>query len=518
MRKWIPAILTVGFMILLHSGCSAKSTDTEEARKTEKENENVIVWQIYEGGGGLGRTFQEMWQEPLNKLLEDKSVPYDVKIEVYYDTMNDNEQLSPDQALEKLKSEDRQADVISVPTGMSGYDDKGNIYYDYSPYTEMAGKKLLEPLDDMLETEKGVKIKSALTELEPIRSQVNGVTYGISQHMPLFNAVTYRKDLLRKYGINQEALSEDIFENADILKMIRDGEGGNIVPYVTYMDALNRLGFWLIDECEAVGYHPEGMFVNAFETEELKNYLIQMKSFQDQNLMNADLKNIGEFFAMESVTDTDQIYETVYKFSKPGEEKEHKIDMVVIPDKKRMCLLPYGGDSSTGIAAWSKYPEEAFDFLTLLYTDAEIANLIQYGVEGVDYSVESGYAVYNQDNGLRNYGENFTNPLLTYPKEGMPQDKRSMVERCYEENETHLPLGFRFDTQPVQEEINAVTEIFGSPVMHTDEVYRMFCGSVDDLDAAMESFNQKLKTAGVNRIVEEANRQLAEWRKSGGGE
>ena len=52
--------------------------------------------------------------------------------------------------------------------------------------------------------------------------------------------------------------------------------------------------------------------------------------------------------------------------------------------------------------------------------------------------------------------------------------------------------------------------------MHTDEVYRMFCGSVDDLDAAMESFNQKLKTAGVNRIVEEANRQLAEWRKSGG--
>ena len=58
-----------------------------------------------------------MWQEPLNKLLEDKSVPYDVKIEVYYDTMNDNEQLSPDQALEKLKSEDRQADVISVPTG-----------------------------------------------------------------------------------------------------------------------------------------------------------------------------------------------------------------------------------------------------------------------------------------------------------------------------------------------------------------------------------------------------------------
>ena len=78
--------------------------------------------------------------------------------------------------------------------------------------------------------------------------------------------------------------------------------------------------------------------------------------------------------------------------------------------------------------------------MTLLYTDAEIANLIQYGVEGVDYSVESGYAVYNQDNGLRNYGENFTNPLLTYPKEGMPQDKRSMVERCYEENETHLPL------------------------------------------------------------------------------
>ena len=49
-------------------------------------------------------------------------------------------------------------------------------------------------------------------------------------------------------------------------------------------------------------------------------------------------------------------------FQNPEKRKEHKIDMVVIPDKKRMCLLPYGGDSSTGIAAWSKYPEEAFDF------------------------------------------------------------------------------------------------------------------------------------------------------------
>ena len=140
------------------------------------------------------------------------------------------------------------------------------------------------------------RLKENVTGPELKRLQVDGVTYGIAQHMRTFNSVIYRKDLLQKYGIGIEELSDDIFENEDILKMVCDGENGKIVPYVTDMGVLNRLGFWVIDECELLVYGRNGKFMNAFETEELRNYLSQMKHLWDQNLISTYAQSAGEFF------------------------------------------------------------------------------------------------------------------------------------------------------------------------------------------------------------------------------
>lgn len=512
-------LLLVISCVLLCSctGCSENQLKGENVNQTFSENQteeqsNTIIWWVYEQSQVSDESFSYIWQEPLNHLLKEKGVPYEVKIEVYYDLEKDVERLSPAEALEHLKSENLQADIISVPTGITGFDAYGEkLYAYYSSYRDMGTNKLLVPLDDMLEADKGIKIKENVTGPELKRLQVDGVTYGIAQHMRTFNSVIYRKDLLQKYGIGIEELSDDIFENEDILKMVCDGENGKIVPYVTDMGVLNRLGFWVIDECELLVYGRNGKFMNAFETEELRNYLSQMKHLWDQNLISTYAQSAGEFFSGVYYCDTNQIYETVYKVYHPGQGEE-EIDIVVIPNKKLPTLALYGGDSATGISAWSKYQKEAFDFLSLLYTDADIANLIQYGVENVDYSVQNGYVVYNQNNPLRNYGEHFTNPLLTYPGEGMQEDKRNMLEQCYEENETHMPNGFRFNTKSVQQEKDAVGEILGRSGEYTDEVIKLFMGEVDDLDAALKSFNQKLKAAGADKIVAEANRQLEEWR------
>ena len=38
-----------------------------------------------------------------------------------------------------------------------------------------------------------------------------------------------------------------------------------------------------------------------------------------------------------------------------------------------------------GIASSCKNPEAAMDFINLIYTDSDVANLINYGIEGIDY-------------------------------------------------------------------------------------------------------------------------------------
>ncbi len=38
-------------------------------------------------------------------------------------------------------------------------------------------------------------------------------------------------------------------------------------------------------------------------------------------------------------------------------------------------------------------------------------------------------------------------------------------------------------------------------------------GDVEDVDQALQEFNQQLKAAGSDKILAEANRQLEEWRR-----
>lgn len=334
--------------VLLYSciGCSGNQSKIGNVNQVSSENKTVgedeiptVVWQIYDESQGLGGRFTDIWQASLDRLLVEKGAPYKVKIEVYYESIEDAERFSPAQLLENIKSENQQADVIAIPSTMIGWDENGNLLYDYYSYQEMIRQELLEPLDDMLKTEKGAKIREALTRMELKRSQVNGVTYGISQHMRIFNAVAYRKDLLEKYGIKQEELSDDIFENDDILKVVRDGEEEKVVPYVTDMGDLRRLGIWIIDECEMLACNQEGTFVNVFESDELKKYLNQKKGLLEQRLTNIHNQSSGDFFAIASYAETDQIYETVYKVYDPG-KGEQELDVVVIPNKASVRHIP----------------------------------------------------------------------------------------------------------------------------------------------------------------------------------
>ena len=46
-----------------------------------------------------------------------------------------------------------------------------------------------------------------------------------------------------------------------------------------------------------------------------------------------------------------------------------------------------------GVSAQSAHPDEAFKLLSALYTNEELANILAYGEENVDYAIEDGRAV-----------------------------------------------------------------------------------------------------------------------------
>lgn len=159
----------------------------------------------------------------------------------------------------------------------------------------------------------------------------------------------------------------------------------------------------------------------------------------------------------------------------------------------------------TAINARTEHPEKAIQLIELMNTDAELYNLLSYGIEGRHYTLtengqmipdtESGYCL-NSDWAMGN-----TNLGLTM--DGQPLDLREQVVEMNESAYVSRLSGFVFDKVPVEVELTAVNDIIAG--------YRGQFLVTDDIDALNDKILAECKDAGLDKIVEEANRQLQAW-------
>jgi hypothetical protein len=333
-------------------------------------------------------------------------------------------------------------------------------------------------------------------------------------------ATAYNKAYLEKYNIDVERLSPDIFDNEMVLQTIKIGEGDNTTPYLYCDNVLDSLGMWRslgllpIDTAECIAHTPQGETVNLFETLQLRETLFKLKRFKDAGLIDFVLeKGYGNFFAMDTSAQREDLFESTFVYSQGG--LDFVVDTYVIPNMKRPQIAPLWGDSKTGVASWSNNKDNALDFLVRLNTDPDIANLIQYGVTGREHTLRDGVAAYLPGNLLWVFGENFTNPLITYSQNGTAKNKMDFQLKYYELCESYIPDGFRFDPVSVSAEISEVNAVYYESVDTyelSSQIKNLFTLNIPDIDAALSEINVKLKAAGIYRIIEEFDRQLEDWR------
>ena len=163
----------------------------------------------------------------------------------------------------------------------------------------------------------------------------------------------------------------------------------------------------------------------------------------------------------------------------------------------------------TGISRTSKHPELAIKLIELVNTNKELYNLICFGVEGKHYNLdENGRVVYNDEGGYIpkacwKFGNQFNAMLLP----GQPED---VWEQTKKENETARidPLiGFSFDISAIESEQSSVSAA-------STEFGRILQYGLEDPNVVYFESKNKQELAGRQIIIDEINRQLAEWRAS----
>jgi len=185
--------------------------------------------------------------------------------------------------------------------------------------------------------------------------------------------------------------------------------------------------------------------------------------------------------------------------------------MVVAPVSEPFLNSGYITQIMWAIPRQSKSPEKAMAFMNLLFSDPEVVNLLNYGIEDQHYIKVS-------DNEIKfpegvtvvdhpyNFGLSweFGNQFLSYVFEGTDPD---IWDKTREYNDSALQsaaLGFIVDVEPIKNEFAAVFNVF---VQYQSG---LGTGSVDP-DVYLPEFIEKLKAAGIDTIVAEKQRQLDDW-------
>ena len=178
--------------------------------------------------------------------------------------------------------------------------------------------------------------------------------------------------------------------------------------------------------------------------------------------------------------------------------------------------IRYKGVTTTGIAIphSSEHMERALMFLDLLKYDETVYELYRWGIEGKHWEwVDEENRIWkhgpDQDQYVFGQGSwGFSSPEFE-PRnmEGSDPEAVKMFNSWWADGiQVANPLaGLNIDQSSIQNEISALTNV------RAEYLYLLDLGLVNDVDATIAAMNDAAKTAGLDKIVEEVQRQISEW-------
>lgn len=357
--------------------------------------------------------------------------------------------------------------------------------------------------------------------------KIDGGLYMVPTDVPEYTGfiINYREDLRQKYNC-PEIVDDATFET--YLKAIHDNEpgmqafgtnGAEVVPFQNFLNEQdwsrpveNSAGYFAYDLKD-----PTHVF-NVVDTPEYEAFVKKMcdyykKGYISQSVMaNTDATKdsftagrIGTYTG--NFANSNQIYKDV-KASNPEWEIGY-----YIPDMASGYVESTSpSNNGTAVGAFSKNPERALMFIELLNTDRDFYNLVVNGIEGVTYEWDpetntkwSPEGVDANELTLRNLGMGLKFQKFEL---GASDDNPVLVELQYETfpKMALIPelAGFSVDESSIAAQLAGLKAV-------QDEFKATLEKGVVDPETGLATLRERMRTAGADEVMEEINRQIAEY-------
>ena len=483
-------------LCLLAAGCgqpsgssgASKGAEPGETSGSGELEPYDLTWYVL--GPAQQRDNQRIEQE-INKYLKDK---LNVTVK-----MNMLDWASYDQKLKAAIAASEPFDICFTGVGMVDYvlNSKNGAFMEMDGYLENEMKGAAEAVgEDFLNA-----------------ARVNGHIYALpcNQEKAVSYGFVYNKTLADEYGIDmsdiktysdiEPKLQQFMEHNEELTPLFNDNSQN--LPFVSIMEMganpQEKIGMIL----------PDGTVVNQYESEEYKAAYQQMRDFYNKGYLRKDVatmkdgqsqKSNGQFFTFP--VNLKPCYADELNILAQG--KGFTLAQVDVTD----IYLTNALGSMQAISRTSKNPQRAAMFLELVNTDKYLNNLINFGVEGVDYEKVSDNVIkLIPDSGYApNMQWMYGNQFLNFLNETEAPDKWEQFE-AFNAKAKQLPdFGFIFDETPVQTEVAATLNI----VKEYNNVLKV--GAVDP-EKTLPEFLNKLREAGSETIVAEMQKQFDQFKK-----
>lgn len=360
-------------------------------------------------------------------------------------------------------------------------------------------------LDDYIESDEGALLKETIDDRFWEGAEIDGSVFAVPGQKELGVAPmwVFTKEYVDKYDIPYQDL-HDLEDLEPWLELIKENEPDVVPLYIT--DGFSYTVFFdqLVDPVGVESNDDSLTIQNMFETEEMKQKLQTLRRYYEKGYINADAA---------TAQDDDSVKRLVTK----GDGQPYAdtlwskgLGYEVVSSYIVDTLITNG--STTGsmmaISSNSKNKDKAFEVLSLLNTDPEFRNLINYGIEDVHYEKvgEENIKIINPDD--KAYDVPYFalgNLFITYKLEDEPATKWDEFQDFNDKAQVSPALGFKFDSSSVSNEIAAINNVL--------EEYKstLYSGSVD-VDEYLDKLNEKLHEQGIQKVIDEMQSQIDEWK------
>ena len=545
-RLW--SMLLAGALVLAAAGCGTKETaDTQAPADTQQAQSSADTQAEAEDAGEAGESgdSQAAGEGGYNVTWEDTA-----EIVVLYPSMTaiPSGLQAVEDAINEITMEEINTHVTLLMIEVGNYEQQANLMISSNEqldlmitqpggptsFSTMASQHQLMDMGPLLETYAPQALSTVGELINGLK--LEGTTYAFPTYKGFAGGLTLfmRTDVLEDLGLLEKAENMTSFsEFEEILEAVKnsekwnylagivstDGHGcvlansGNVVYADKFADCTTNDNLGNTQALVSVADDGTNTVVNTFASDAYRQNYEMVKSWYDKGYVYKDSATTPEMGSALVKSNVAFSYTAACELG--GEESADTscgmpITHVVITE------MPITTGSLTKftwvVPVTAKEPEAAVTFLEMMFTDARVANLFAWGIEGVDYEVgEDGVAHYIEGNENPAYhAVNFlnANKFLVHPWDGDDPNVNEIYMEYMENSEYSPYLGFSVDTAQVSDQVSAITNII--------EQYQPQILSGTASEETFQEFLEKLEIAGIDDVVALYQEELDRWLESNG--